>query len=64
MSKSSDKPIFSLVLEALPDQGGPAAVLRLRRALKYCLRVCRLKCVACEEQKPPPSDAGRLPRED
>lgn len=48
MSKPS-KPTYALVLEALPDQDGPGAVLRLRRLLKYAGRVCRLRCVEAHE---------------
>ena len=57
MSKSNSKPTFAIVLEALPDNGGPAAVLRLRRLLKYAGRVCRLRCTECRESNTP----GNIP---
>ena len=49
MSEPSGKPTFTIVLEALPDQDGPAAPRRLARGLKYLLRACRLRCVECRE---------------
>jgi len=45
---------FSLTLQALPDPDGVPAIIRLRRVLKYALRVCRLRCVAIE-----PADGPR-----
>ena len=38
----TDRPKYSLVVEALPSD--VPAVVRLRRLLKYALRSCRLRC--------------------
>ena len=35
---------------------GPPTIIRIRRALKYLLRACGLRCVAISEVKPGESD--------
>lgn len=57
MTKTADKPRFTLTLQALSDEpDGPSAARRMARGLKYLLRSCRLKCVSV---LPAPSEAGR-----
>ena len=48
---------FCLVLQALPSHQDVPPVLRLRRGLKYLLRVCRLRCVRCEPADEVPDHA-------
>jgi hypothetical protein len=43
---------YSLTLQALPDNGGPAAARRLARGLKHLLRSCRLRCTEVREITP------------
>jgi hypothetical protein len=51
------RPVFVLTLRA---EGSAAdAVHRLRRMLKYALRVCRLRCVSAREVLDRPDDSGR-----
>jgi hypothetical protein len=40
-------PGFSVVLVPLADRTDPEGFRRLRRLLKYALRVCRLRCLSC-----------------
>ena len=56
----SGKPSYVLILEPMPDQGGPPPALRLRRLLKFSGRVCRLRCTECREI-PETSTAGATP---
>lgn len=45
---------YTLTLAACPDRDGIPAVNRLRRLLKYALRVCGLKCIGCVPAKEKP----------
>jgi hypothetical protein len=50
MPPPADRLAYHLLLEALPsDVPGPA---RLKRGLKYLLRVCQLKARLVEEMQP------------
>jgi hypothetical protein len=55
----TERPEFLLRLRAEPS-GVPVA-LRLRRALKYLLRGCELKCVSVEQVKQEGGQAGKVP---
>jgi hypothetical protein len=44
MSTTTER--YTLTLQALPGAYWPPAIIRLRRVLKYALRVCGLRCVA------------------
>jgi len=44
--KGNSTPSYVLTLRSLPDHNGVPVIIRLRRVLKYALRVCGLKCVA------------------
>jgi hypothetical protein len=52
---NNDRPTFRLTLQATPmvdDLGRPVPpIQRLRRLLKFALRVCGLRCVRHEEVK-------------
>ena len=45
-AKPPTAPRYSLTLQALPDNGGPPAIIRLRRFLKMALRSYGLKCTS------------------
>ena len=40
---------YHLTLRPLPDPSDPEGVRRLRRGLKYLLRVCGLRCVNIQQ---------------
>ncbi|NQT12417.1 MAG: hypothetical protein HQ582_06705 [Planctomycetes bacterium] len=42
-------PTFVITLKPAPDTSDPKGTRRLRRLLKYALRVCRLKCIRVKE---------------
>ena len=44
-------PTFTVELRPAPDPTDPRGVRRLRRLLKFALRVCGLRCVGCKESK-------------
>jgi hypothetical protein len=46
---------YSIILQAIPDQGGAPAIIRLRRFLKAALRSYRLRCVRIEALDSPAS---------
>jgi hypothetical protein len=57
----TDGPRYLLTVEAQP--GPVPAPVRLRRMLKYALRVCGLRCLSAEEMPTtpqPPVDCSRI----
>ncbi|MFC1596959.1 hypothetical protein ACFL5Q_03340 [Planctomycetota bacterium] len=51
MDLSREVPSYVVTLRLLEDESDPRGVRRLRRLLKFALRVCGLRCVGCKEIK-------------